>query len=434
MKFDRRELKAIVALTLPSVITNITTPLLALTDVAIVGHMGSAVYIAAIAVGGTMFNTLYWLFGFIRMGSSGQTAQAHGAADRKQAQRVLDRALLVALLAGLLLILFSPALSDGLLLLIDADEATARFAVDYFRICIYGAPATLGMFALTGWCIGMQNSFLPMCVSLFIDVFNIALSLTLVFGFGMKIEGVAIGTLCAQWAGFVLSLVLVIRRYGWINVRLGELSHGLGRFFRINIDIFLRTLCLVAVTLWFTRCGAEQGPLMLAVNALLMQLFTLFSYFMDGLAFAAEAISGDRLGSGDSQRLRSGVRSIMMLGSILALVFTILYFVGGDWLLSILSSERDVVNRAEEFTVWAVCVPLVSFVAFMWDGIFIGLTRTRMMLLSMAVAMIVFFGLLWWLMPRIGNHGLWIAFLGYLAARGVVLTIAGRHYLWYSAR
>lgn len=429
MKFDRRQLKAIAALTLPAVITNITTPLLALTDVAIVGHIGSAVFIAAIAVGGTMFNMLYWLCGFLRMGSSGLTAQAYGASDSHGSQVVLDRGLGLSIVIGLCFIAFRSPLADMLLELLDVDGETARVARQYFMICVWGAPATLGMFVLTGWCVGMQNSRLPMWISLFINVFNILVSLTLVYGFHFGIEGVALGTLFAQWAGFVLALLLIGRKYGFERITIGQMTKGLGRFFRINSDIFLRTMCLVAVTMWFTRAGAEQGAIMLAVNALLMQLFTLFSYFMDGLAFAAEALCGRYLGASDGRMLSSSVRHVLALGAVVSLAFTLIYVLLGEWIMSLLSSDADVVGMIGEYSVWVVFVPLVAFSAFMWDGVFIGVTRTRMMLVSMGVATGIYFAAYFLLQPILGNHGLWIAFLLYLLTRGVVLTIAGRRYL-----
>ena len=428
MKIDRRQLKAIAAISLPAVIVNITTPLLALTDVAIAGHMGGAVFIAAIAVGGSMFNMLYWLFGFLRMGSSGLTAQAFGSGDRRATQVVLTRGLSVALLLGLAMIFMQAPLCSLLLGLLDVSGPTADMARDYFLICIWGAPASLAMFSLTGWSIGMQNSRLPMWTSLFIDIFNIVVSLSLVYGLRMEIRGLAFGTLSAQWAGFILALMLAVRLYGWQWVALRELTVGFGRFFRINSDIFLRTLCLVAVTMWFTRAGASQGAIILAVNALLMQLFTLYSYFMDGLAFAGEALCGRHDGAGDRTNLRSSVRAIFQLGAVIALLFTVGYFLFGELLLGILSSDGEVLRRASEYTVWAVCIPLVGCGAFLWDGIFIGLTRTRSMLASMAAATAVYFILYFALQPTMGNHGLWIAFLSYLLTRGVVLTFAARRH------
>lgn len=425
---DRKLFGSIMAIAVPAVVTNITTPLLALCDVAIVGHMGSAVYIAAISVGGTMFNMLYWLCGFLRMGSSGTTAQAFGAADMTGAMAICRRGLLIASVLGLAMILCHGPVASLLINLIDASGATRELALSYFDICIWGAPAVLGTFALTGWFLGMQDARVPMWVSIFINLFNIAVSVTLVYGCGWRMEGVAVGTLSAQWAGFAVALFIALKRMGRIKVTWARVLDRteLGRFFRINTDIFFRTLCLVAVTLWFTRVGAMQGTVMLAVNALLMQMFTIFSYMMDGLAFAGEALCGRYAGAADKERLRSAVKGLFEIGLGGSAVFTLVYFAGGDALLGLLSSEQEVVSRAHEFFAWAVSIPLVSFIAFVWDGVMIGLTRTRAMLASMIAGAGVFFGLYLWLFPRFGNHGLWIAFLAYLFMRGVVLTLSGR--------
>lgn len=424
--FDRQQLRIIAALSLPAVITNITTPLLALTDVAIAGHLGDAVFIAAIAVGGTMFSTLFWLFGFLRMGSSGLTAQAVGASDRNEAHAVLARSMLLAVVAGVAIIAVREQLCDALMWMLDVEGRTSQVAACYFRRVIWCAPATLGMFALNGWFVGMQNSRTPMWVSLAVDVLNIGASLGMVFILDMGIEGLATGTLLAQWAGFLLLLLLGVRRYGLVRVPLKNVMAGLSRFFRINTDIFLRTLCLVAVTLWFTRVGAEQGTAMLAVNALLMQMFTLYSYFMDGLGVAAEALCGRHFGAGDAVMLRRAVRSLFGVGALLALLFTLLYITCGDMLLALLSNDPGVVKLAGHYSGCAMAVPVAGFGAFMWDAVFIGLTRTRMMLLSMAVAMAVFFALCGLLVGPYGNHGLWLAFLIYLFTRGLVLTVAYR--------
>ena len=424
-----KQLRLIAALSLPAIITNITTPILALTDVAIAGHFGSAVFLAAIAVGGTMFSTLFWLFGFLRMGTSGMTAQAYGAKNIEESHAVLAKSLMLALLIGLLFVIFQHWLCAFMLDFLDVDSETAIVARRYFLIVIWSAPALLGLYSLTGWFVGMQDSRIPMWVSLFVNVCNIAVSLILVFVFSMEIEGIACGTVIAQWSGFLIALGFAIKRYGFRYVSFQNLLSGLSLFFRINTDIFLRTICLVAVTLWFTRVGAQQGATMLAVNALLMQLFTLYSYFMDGLAFASEALCGRYLGAKNYAELRQSVRMQIVVGFVIAVIFTLLYVTGGKWVLTMLSSDAEVVEQACHYAVWAMLVPICGFGAFLWDGVFIGLTRTRMMLLSMAIAMTVFFLLNFALVDTLGNHGLWIAFLGYLFTRGVVLTIAGRKYM-----
>ncbi len=413
--------RQILGLAIPAIVANITTPLLSLVDVAIVGRLGSAAFVAAIAVGGTMFNLLYWLFGFLRTGTSGLTAQAVGRHDSAESSLILGRSLvLAATFALLLLLLHRPV---GLLLLqsIDPDAATRAEAWLYFRIVIWGAPASLASFALTGWFIGRQDTRATMWVSLLINVVNIATSLILVWGLHMKMAGVAVGTLTAQWFGLGAALWYAVKRHGFRPAPLRDILHGGGfrRFFSVNADIFLRTLCLIAVTLWFTRSGAAQGAMMLAVNTLLMQFFTLFSYCMDGFAFAGEALCGKACGSGDHAALRATVRRLLRFGAIVATAFTVIYFVGGEWFLGLLTTDRDIIAAAADYRLWAVAIPAAGFMAFTWDGIFIGITRTRLMLISIAIASAIFFALLWALTPALGNHGLWIAFLSYLLARGL---------------
>ena len=418
----------ILALAVPAIVANITTPLLSLVDVAIVGRLGSAAFVAAIAVGGTMFNLLYWLFGFLRTGTSGLTAQAEGRGDERGSAITLARSLLLAMAFAATIMCLSRPLGNLLLNFIDPDEATADLAWRYFTILIFGAPASLGYMALTGWFIGRQNTRATMWVSLLINVTNIAASLLLVFVSGLGMIGVATGTLIAQWTGFITALIYAVRHYGVQVPPLSEIigGHGFRRFFSINSDIFLRTLCLIAVTLWFTRAGAKQGAVMLAVNTLLMQFFTLFSYFMDGFAFAGEALCGKAVGKGDGHELTQAVRALMKYGMVMALLFTTLYFIGGDFLLNILTTDTNVLSAATEYSLWALTIPAAGFMAFTWDGIFIGATLTRFMLVSIAGATIVFFSIWWVLTPILGNHALWLAFISYLFFRGLLQSL-----LWY---
>ena len=313
--------KAILAIAVPAIVSNITTPLLGLVDVAIVGHIGSAVYIGAIAVGSTMFNMLYWLFGFLRMGTAGLTSQSCGAGDFHSSSASLRRALVMSFVFAAVLIVLSQPLGYLALDFLDADDATAPLARKYFSIAIFGAPAALGMYSLNGWLLGMQNTRSPMLVALLTNVVNIAISATLVFGFGMKIEGVATGTLSAQWIGLLTAMAVVWHKYHPEKIPFAELirRNALGRLFKINLDIFLRTLCLVGVTAWFTRAGAAQSVDILAANALLMQLFMFFSYFSDGFAFAGEALAGKHFGAGDNDALRTVVAALLRWGLWIAL-------------------------------------------------------------------------------------------------------------------
>lgn len=365
---------------------------------------------------------LYWLCGFLRMGTTGLTARAVGADDSRACSLTLYRSLAVALAMGLLLLVLSRPVSDIVLRFMDADGDTAALAARYFAICIWGAPAVMVTYTMSGWFLGMQNSRAQMWVAIATNVINIALSGTLVFGLGWKIEGVATGTLVAQWAGALIAAAIVFFKYRpeLPPLRLIFEAGPILAFFRINADIFLRTACLVAVTLWFTHAGALQGNDILAANALLMQLFMLFSFFMDGFAFAGEALGGKYDGRSDSSNLRRLIRSLLLIGLCGALLFSAVYALLGEYIISLLSDNPTVCLVAVRYLPWAVGVPLCGFLAFVWDGIFVGQVRTRAMLLSMALAMAVFFLLYFTLGDSLLNHGLWLAFDAYLLVRGLV--------------
>lgn len=414
--------KEILRIALPAIISNITTPLLGLADTAITGHLGAAVYMSAIAVGGTMFSMVYWLMNFLRLGTSGLTSQAYGAGDYECTLRILRRGLVTALILSAAMIALHVPLSGLLLSIIEADADTTSMAATYFGIVIFGAPAVLSTYVLTGWMLGMQNSRLPMYMALVTNVVNILISLALVYGAGMKIEGVAIGTVVAQWAGVITGAVMmrsIMRRGGTACAH--ELS--LVKYLRMNIDIMLRTLCLVGVTVWFTRIGASMGQAVLAANAILMQLFILFSYFMDGFAFAGEAIAGKYYGAKDWSSLNGAVRGILRWGLWVTALFTVVYLIAGQWIVDILTDDYDVRQSASAYLVWVIFVPAAGVLAFVWDGVFIGLVWMRRMLVTMIAAVGVFFVSQAVLTSHYGNHGLWLAFILYLFTRGAVQTL-----------
>lgn len=419
--------RQILHIALPSIVSNITVPLLGLVDVTIVGHLGSPAYIGAIAVGGLLFNIIYWVFGFLRMGTSGMTSQAYGRQDTDEMCRLLVRAVGLGVLVASLLIALQAPIVQAAFLFIHPTEEIRELATAYFRICIWGAPAMLGLYGLTGWYIGMQNSRIPMFVAITQNVVNIAASLSFVYWGQMKVEGVALGTLVAQWAGFLMGAGLWFRRYGSLRRSFSGLQgiwqrEAMARFFGVNRDIFLRTLCLVAVTLFFTSSGAAQGEIVLAVNTLLMQLFTLFSYVMDGFAYAGEALSGRYIGAGDRSLFRATVRRLFVWGAGMALLFTVAYALGGNVFLGLLTDEREVIAASDEYFLWALAIPAAGVAAFVWDGVFIGATATRRMLLAMAIAAACFFGFYYGLREAWGNHALWLAFVVYLFMRGAVQT------------
>lgn len=418
--------RRILQLAIPSIISNITVPLLGLVDVTIVGHLGSAAYIGAIAVGGLLFNILYWNFGFLRMGTSGMTSQAYGRNDPEAEMRVLVQAVSVGLLSACAILLLQYPVERLAFQLIDTSAEVERYAVTYFRVCIWGAPAVLAMYGFKGWFIGMQNSRFPMYIAISVNVINILCSLCFVFVLGMKVEGVALGTVVAEWSGLLMAVLLWRKQYGVLRSRIALRDSlqfkAMKRFFAVNRDIFLRTLCLISVTTFFTSTGARQGDVILAVNTLLMQLFTLFSYIMDGFAYAAEALVGRYIGARDMKQLRHAVRNLFGWGVGMASLFTLLYAIGGKNFLSLLTNDAQVIGVAGNYFYWVLAIPLAGFGAFLWDGILIGATATRQMLWAMLVATLAFFGIYYLFSGATNNHMLWLAFLVYLFLRGLMMT------------
>lgn len=407
---------------LPSIISNVTVPLLALADTTIVGHLGAASYIGAIAVGGMIFNMIYWLFGFLRMGTGGLTAQAFGAADTVESLRVLIRSLMLAALVGLLMLGLQVPLADGVFRLMDATPEVERLARCYFFTLVWGAPAVLGLYSFSGWFLGMQNARIPMVIAIVQNVVNVGASLFFVFGLGMKVRGVALGTLVAQYLGLLMAVAFWMERYHPFRTtawRFGLfVRQAWGRFFSVNRDIFLRTLCLISVTTCFTSRGAAQGDLVLAANALLMQFYIFFSYVMDGFAYAGEAMGGRFCGAHDERRFRLLTRHLFVCGCFSTVVFTLVYAFGSHTILQWLTDDVAVVDEAVHYIPYVACIPLASVAAFLFDGLYVGTTSTRYMLLSMMVAVGVFFLVLG--LGHDGNVTLWWAFLLYLGCRGLV--------------
>ena len=422
--------RQILQIAVPSIVSNVTVPLLGLIDVAIVGHMGSAVYIGAVAVGSMIFSLTYWLFGFLRMGTSGLTAQALGRRDLTEIARILVRSTVVAIGIATVLIVLQAPLLWLMFWLIEPTEDVVPLAATYFRIVIWGAPASLALFSLTGWFIGMQNTRIPMAVSILQNVVNIVASLTLVYGVGMKIEGVAIGTVIAQYAGLLMAVGMLLRGYSMIFRNRHNIWNlkGIRAFFSVNRDIFLRTVCLVAVNLYFTSAGARQGAVVLSVNTVMLQLFLFFSYFMDGFAYAGEALGGRFFGARNDSAFHETVRRLFGWALLVTTVFTLLYIVASMDIVRLLTDEPQVRDVARDYIWWIWLVPAAGAAAFIWDGIFVGITATRGMLVSTIVATLSFGAVYLLTRDSWGNDGLWLAQVVYLAMRGILQTV------WYRLR
>ena len=439
--------KEILRLAIPSIISNVTVPLLGLVDLAVVGHIGNETYISAIAVGSMIFNVIYWLLGFLRMGTSGMTSQAYGRQDAQECLNILIRTLMIGVGVGIVFVIAQRGIEWEMLRLMNTPKVSWHYVAIYFRIVIWGAPAMLGLYGLTGWFIGMQDTRTPMMVAVLQNVVNIVASLFFVFVLGWQISGVAAGTVMAQWVGFMASLYAANKRIksgkeeglnsDISNIkflrttfrRVLTMKGGWGEFFRVNKDIFLRTLCLVAVNFFFTSAGGKQGAMMLAVNTLLMTLFTLFSYMMDGFAYAGEALSGKYYGAGDKIGLHITVHRLFGFGFVMVLMFTTVYVFEGVDFLRLLTSDTAVVAAAQPYLLWAYLIPLAGMAAFVLDGVFIGLTETKGMLFSTAMAMVTFFAVYYLFCGDYGNNALWIAFLSFLGMRGVASILWARRYL-----
>lgn len=413
--------KQILHIALPSIISNITVPLLALVDTTIVGHLGSASYIAAIALGGMIFNMIYWLFNFLRMGTGGLTAQAYGANQHQATSYILLRSLTIAGGIALTLLLLQRPIFQVTFHFVTATAEVRSLASIYFNILIWGAPAMLALYSFTGWFLGMQNARIPMCIAITQNVVNIAVSTLLVFGCHLKIQGVALGTLISQYTALLLAVIFCLTKFDvkqHFELKAILDINTLKRFFQVNRDIFLRTLCLIAVTTYFTSAGSTQGELTLAANTLLMQFFIIFSYFMDGFAYAGEALGGRYFGAHDRLNFQRVTRCLFTWGGALSVLFFFIYFLSGTSLLHLLTNDSQVINRAQQYLPIIYFIPLISFAAFLFDGLYIGTTATRYMLISMFCASAAFFVLI--NVCTLSNTLLWLAFLVYLGGRGLM--------------
>ncbi len=428
----------ILQLAIPSIISNITVPLLVLIDIAIIGHIGNESYIGAISIGTMIFNIIYWILCFLRMGTSGLTSQAYGENDWKKAISILFRALTIGIVMGGIFIIMQDLLQIVMLNAMNTPKTSWNLVTSYVKITIWGAPAMLGLYALMGWFIGMQNTKIPMIIAIVQNIINIIASLFFVYVIKWDINGVASGTLIAQWCGFIIAittLLLGIKKSYFFNTNNIELislkifvvaikqKKEWNKFFSINRDIFLRTLCFIAVNMFFTSAGGKQGSMILAVNTLLMTMFTLFSYFMDGFAYAGEAISGKFYGEKNFKMINVLTKRLLLFGILMILIFTSIYIIGGDNLLRLLTNNIQIVEAAKPYIVWAYFIPIIGMAAFIYDGIFIGITETKGMLFSSFIAMTCFFLFYITTNQMLKNNSLWIAFLIFLFMRGVCQAV-----------
>lgn len=426
--------RKILDLAIPNIISNISIPLLGIVDMALMGHLESDAYIGAIALGSLIFNFIYWGLGFLRMGTSGFTAQAWGRKDQAETILVFARAFLIAIGISLVLLAIQKPIEILSFAILKGESRVEELAMAYFRIRVWAAPAALGQFAVLGFFLGMQNARLPMIVLVLTNVLNLICNYTFVMKLGMVSDGVALGTVIAQYSGFILALILLKKHYGHLfkfwSMKATLHWNKLRTFMLVNKDIFIRTMCLVVVFSIFTARSASSDLLsegeetILAVNSLLMQFFMFFSFLIDGFAHASEALTGRFIGANDRKSLTKTIRLLFIWGTGISLFFTLLYLLGGNAIFRVLTNNPEVINNARPYFFWVIMVPLVSFTAFLWDGIYIGATAGKQMRNAMLISTLGIFFPVYILAGKfMGNHGLWFAFILFMLARGITMQV-----------
>lgn len=420
---------SVLAIALPIIASNISTPLIGLVDTAVVGQLPEPHHIGAVALSSTIFTFLYWAFGFLRMGTTGLTAQAYGAGDPMEVGATLGRALLIAGVAGAGLILLQAPLSWLAFRIVDGSPAVEGGAQDYFSIRIWSAPAALANYALLGWFIGLGRARIALLLQVLLNGINAILDAWFVLGLGWGVTGVALGTLIAEVAAAAAGLGIAAGKLSSMGARPSAASiiapQRLKRAIAVNADIMLRTLCLLAAFTWFTFQSAASGDVILAANAVLMQFVSVMAYLLDGFAFAAEVLVGHAIGARNRSHFNSAVWLSSLWAGIISLGLSLLLALTGASLIDALTVSPDVREAARIYLVWAALAPILGVACYQLDGIFIGATRTVDMRNMAIVSLVVFLAAWAVLHSALGNHGLWLALMTLNVARAV--TLAARY-------
>ena len=427
--------RAIWAIALPLIVSSVSVPLVGLVGTGVLGHLEDAAYLAAVAAGAQLFSVLFVSLNFLRMGTTGITAQAYGACATESApgtaiRQSLGEATVVALTLGMMIILLQAPIGSAALRIVGAEPHVTDLARQYFDIRVWSAPAALFNFVAIGWLIGMQNGRGPLAITLAINVTNMTLDLIFVLGLGFKVRGVATGALLAELAGAAVAIWVVklqLERHpgSWAGTRLWELQ-PYRSLLRINGNLFVRTVALISTFAFITVQGARLGTVLLAANAVLLNFQWLTSYALDGIANAAEALVGKAIGSRDASGLRRAVRRALAWSLGFGALFSLLFWVAGPAIIRLLTGLPEVRGTALEYLPWMILLPWISVWSFFYDGVFVGATRSREMRVVMTASATLVFLPVWYLSRDLGNHGLWLAFAAFMLARGL-----GMH-LWFN--
>lgn len=416
--------KRILKLAIPNIISNVVVPLIGLVDIALAGRLNYDSAIGGIAIGTSILGFVYWNFSFLRMGTSGLTAQAYGARNLSECSNILLRSLIVAVASGLLLILFQKPIGNlGMRLMQGSDEVMEQVAL-YFYARIWAAPATISLFAVSGWFIGMQNSRLPMIIAVAQNIVNIVVSVWFIFGLGWGVAGIGWGTVVTQYFGLAMAAVMWIRYYSrlgkYVDFKRVFSMELIAKFFHVNKDIFVRNAVNTFVYTFITAASARFGDTVLATNSVLMQLLLCYTYMLDGFAFAAESLVGRFKGANNFPAMKQAVKYLFVWCFVFGLFFVVVYLVGWREILSVFTKSKAIQECARQFIVWIALVPIVGFAPFLMDGMMLGATQTKVLRNSMLLSGVVFFALFYAFVGVMGNSALWLAYVVYIAVRGVL--------------
>ncbi len=394
----------------------------------LMGHLDSVSYIGAIGLGGTIFSVMYSIFSFMRAGTTGFTAQAYGGNNHQEISYGFYRSMGIALIATVLVLSLQRPIEWIAMQLLNGSDEVLRFTSEYFRVRIWAAPAVLSLYTFNGWYIGMQNTTIPMVIAILINAVNIGLSVLFVNVFDMGVAGVALGTVIAQYIGLLTAIIFMLAKYRQyltpIEKKILLQADKLKRFFKVNTDFMIRSILLVLTIAFFTNQSAKLGDDILAVNMILMQFFYIFSYFTDGFAYAGEALVGRFTGAHDHENLKKTIKYLLLWGLGLSIPFTLLYWAFPETFIHLISDQPGIAEQARPYYIYMILIPVITFAAFLWDGIYIGATAAKEIRNTMIIASLIVFLPAWYfLMPIYGNHGLWIAFLLFMVARGVSMTV-----------
>ena len=417
--------KEILRLAIPNILSNISIPLISSVDTALMGHL-SLDHLGAVGIGAMIFNFIYWNFGFLRMGTTGLTAQNLGRDESGAITLILIRTLSISLIISAFLLAFYLPISWMSINLLNVVPAQENLVLEYFNIRILAAPATLSLYVLMGWYFGMQNAIYPLVITIFVNGLNLALSYYFVIHLHWDISGVAYGTVIAQYSGFVLALVLLYRKYKkYVYFKLDEIKGTINEWMdliSINANLFIRTMGLTFAFAFFYSQSSKQGALVLATNVVLLQFLNWMSYGIDGFAFASESLVGKYYGAGNKAKMNRAIVWTFIWGFILAITYALLYYIFGDAIIGLFTKDMKVIESASSNIVWVVALPLVAFVCYVWDGIFIGLTAADLMRNSMIISIGVYLGF-YYISASLNYENIWFSLMIFLVARGIIQTI-----------